>query len=95
MFARFSNNGKKGKNWYKVEPGVRRTRTLRQERGFSPKHCDNEVRLYTEAEKNKFDHIQGLAGTQLYRADIGAAGGWITMIQGLGCVTPLWRTNIN
>ena len=43
MFARFSDNEKKGKNWYNVEPGVRRTRTPRQERGFSPKHADDEV----------------------------------------------------
>ena len=81
------------KSWYRVEPGVRRTRTLRQEGGFSLKHCDDEVRLYTEAEKHELDHIQGSAGPQLYRADIGAAGGWITMIQWLGWLIPvIWRT---
>ena len=140
--------GKKGKNWYKVEPGVRRTGTPRQERGFSPTHSDDEVGLYTEAEENDFDHLQGLAGytdqgtkketqavcqadnkwvlklvpgapacnlaylkesrenvanlnswecfmkgagTQLYRAYIGAAGGWITMIQWLGWLIPVIR----
>ena len=91
MFARFSDNEKKGKNWYKVEPGVRRTRTLRQEGGFSLKHCDDEIRLYPEAEKHELDHIQGSAGPQLYRADIGAAGGWITMIQWLGWLIPVIR----
>ena len=62
MFLRFSNNGKKGKNWYKLEPGVRRTGTPRQERGFSPKHCDDEVGVDTEAEENDPNHSQGVAG---------------------------------
>ena len=93
ILARFSDSEKNGENWDKVEPGVRRTRTLRQEGGFSLKHCDDEVRLYTEAEKHELDHIQGSAGPQLYRADIGAAGGWITMIQWLGWLIPvIWRT---
>ena len=50
------------KNSYKVEPGVRRTGTPRQERGFTPKHSVDEVGLYTEAEENDVDHLQGLAG---------------------------------
>ena len=50
------------KNWYRVGPGVRIAETPRQERGFSPKHSDDEVGLYTEAEENDFDHLQGLAG---------------------------------
>ena len=41
--------------------------------------------------KNEFDHIQGLVGPQLYRAVIGAAGRWITMVQGLGWLIPLIR----
>ena len=90
IFARFSDNEKNGENWYKVEPGVRRTRTLRQEGGFSLKQCDDEVRLYTEAEKQELNHIQGSAGPQLYRADIGIAGGWIIMIQGLGWLIPVF-----
>ena len=93
IFARFSDSEKNGENWDKVEPGVRRTRTLRQEGGCSLKHCDDEIRLYPEAEKHELDHIQGSAGPQLYRADIGAAGGWITMIQWLGWLIPaFWRT---
>ena len=31
ILARFSDSEKNGENWDKVEPGVRRTRTLRQE----------------------------------------------------------------
>ena len=50
------------KNWYRVGPGVRVAETPRQERGISPKHADDEVGLYTEAEENDFDHLQGLAG---------------------------------
>ena len=47
------------KNWYRVGPGVRVGETPRQEVGFSPKHSDNEIGLYTEAD---FDHLQRLAG---------------------------------
>ena len=50
------------KNWYRVGPGVRIAETPRQEMGFSPKHADDEIGLYTEAEETDFDHLQGLAG---------------------------------
>ena len=50
------------KNWYRVGPGVRIAETPRQKMGFSPKHADDEIGLYTEAEETDFDHLQGLAG---------------------------------
>ena len=93
MLARFSDSEKNGENWDKVEPGVRRTRTLRQEGEFSLKQCGDEIILNPEAEKHELNHIQGSVKPQLYRADIGVAGGWITMIQGLGWLIPVfWRT---
>ena len=50
------------KNWYRVGPGVRIAETPRQEIGLAPKHSDDEIGLYTEAEEKDFDHLQGLAG---------------------------------
>ena len=50
------------KNWYRVGPGVRIAETPRQEVGFSPKHSDDEIGLYMEAEETDFDQLQGLAG---------------------------------
>ena len=47
---------------HRVGPGVRIAETPRQEMGFTPKHSDDEVGLYTEAEENDFDHLQGLTG---------------------------------
>ena len=146
----FTRMVKGEKSWYRVGPGVRVAETPRQEMGFSPKHSDDEVGLYTEAEETDFDHLQGLAGytdqvtkkvaqavcqsdntcvlkslpgapsynlayledsiedlanltpweyfmkvagTPMYTAykDVGAAGGWITVIQWLVWIIRLLR----
>ena len=67
------------KNWYRVGPGVRIAETPRQEKGFSPKSVENMANL------NPWDYFMKVAGTPIYKAykDIGAAGGWITVIQWL------------
>ena len=90
MLARFSDSEKNGENWDKVEPGVRRTRTLRQEGEFSLKQCGDEIILNPEAEKHELNHIQGSVKPQLCRADIGVAGGWIIVLQGLGWLIPVF-----